>query len=179
MAQAQTLIAEKTLVRGRIEGAEDLLVEGQVLGGPVSLSGSTLTIAEKATVAADVTAQVMLIDGIFVGKAVAEDAIELRPTARVLGDLHAPHISIQDGALIRGLVDTGLDVELPAPAQTRPAARPASHTEPRRNETRPAIPPRTLHTPARPQTAAPKMTSFESAAPSKPAEPANEQPEPD
>ncbi|MCA9541102.1 MAG: polymer-forming cytoskeletal protein, partial [Myxococcales bacterium] len=123
MARAPTIITAGTTVSGRIEGAEDVEVFGAVKGS-VQLDGS-LFIDEKARVDADLSVSSLTIQGILVGNAAASEVIELTASARVIGDLTAPRVIVEDGAHYRGTIDMGQiegDDEKPA-AANRPAAR--------------------------------------------------------
>ncbi len=118
-AKSTTVIAPGTVVSGRVEGAEDVTVLGQ-LRGTLRLEGELLVDAE-ARVEADAEVIAAIIHGIYVGNVIASDRVELSSTARVLGDLTAPRIIIDEGAAFSGAIDMG-DVEGAEPAPRRPAA---------------------------------------------------------
>jgi cytoskeletal protein CcmA (bactofilin family) len=131
-AKSTTVIAPGTVVSGRVEGAEDLTVLGQ-LRGTLRLEGELLVDAE-ARVEADAEVTAAVIHGIYVGNVVASDRVELSASARVLGDLAAPRIIIEEGAAFSGAIDMG-DVEGAEPAPRRAAA-----ATPARPGARPAAP---------------------------------------
>jgi cytoskeletal protein CcmA (bactofilin family) len=105
MAKAATVITPSTVVRGRLEGAEDLDIQGR-LEGQIELEGA-VTIETSARVDGTVKATSILVHGIMIGDGTASDTIHLTGDALVVGDLNAPRIIIDDGAKIRGLVDMG------------------------------------------------------------------------
>jgi cytoskeletal protein CcmA (bactofilin family) len=92
-------------VSGRIEGEEDLRVEGN-LEGSVHLS-RTLFIDSQGVVVADVHAHDVVISGIVVGNVTAENSVMLNPGAKLLGDIDSPRLIIADGAAFRGRVAMG------------------------------------------------------------------------
>ena len=98
-------IGKSIRVKGEITAREPLLVEGQV-EGTVNVDGHALTVAEGATVAALVTAETVVIQGIVKGATLAAAKIVVQPTAKVDGELSAPSIAVTEGAVIQGRVET-------------------------------------------------------------------------
>jgi len=125
-----TIVGDSSLIKGHLEGDEDLTVFGRVEGS-VRLS-RTLMVEPSGIVKAEVSVRNAVVNGVVVGNITASDAIELTDQARVVGDLTAPRVIIVDGASFRGQVDMGdLDIKRPAtsprPASvTRPLTRPAA-----------------------------------------------------
>lgn len=119
-----TSIGPSMLVRGNLEGDEDLTVLGRVEGN-VQLT-RTLIVENGGIVKADVEVRNAVISGIVVGNIIASDSVEITETGRVVGDISAPRVLIVDGARFRGLVDMG---DLDAPRATEPLpARTVSRT---------------------------------------------------
>lgn len=110
-----TSIGPSMLVRGNLEGDEDLTVLGRVEGN-VQLT-RTLIVENGGIVKADVEVRNAVISGIVVGNIIASDSVEITETGRVVGDISAPRVLIVDGARFRGLVDMG---DLDAPRATEP-----------------------------------------------------------
>ncbi|HFE46959.1 MAG TPA: polymer-forming cytoskeletal protein [Nannocystis exedens] len=100
-----TSIGPEIQVVGRIEGREDLSVQGYVEGS-IHLTESLL-IDKGGIVVADVRALDVIVHGIVVGDIVADRRIVLQAGARVVGDLKAPRISVAGGAAFRGQVMMG------------------------------------------------------------------------
>ncbi len=100
-----TLIGQDILVVGRIEGREELKVQGYVEGS-VHLT-EALIVDKGGVVVAEVRALDVIIYGIVVGDVIADRRIILHPGARVVGDLKAPRVSIAGGAAFRGQVSMG------------------------------------------------------------------------
>lgn len=65
-------------------------------------SGDTLIIGEKAVVNASIRAGTVVITGEVVGNVAATERVELRGRARVVGDVEAPVIVIEEGVLFDG-----------------------------------------------------------------------------
>ncbi len=100
-----TLIGEEIQVVGRIEGREELKVQGYVEGS-IHLT-ETLIVDKGGVVVAEVRALDVVVYGIVVGDVVADRRIVLHPGARVVGDLKAPRVTIAGGAAFRGQVSMG------------------------------------------------------------------------
>ena len=134
MAKSPTIISASTTIKGRIQGAEDVELYGRVEGN-VKLDG-TLYVDEKARLDADIQATEITVHGIVVGNSIAEVVIKLESTARVIGDLRAPRIIIDDGALVRGVVETSDESTSSSPRghSTGRAARPPKKSTPKVSE---------------------------------------------
>lgn len=140
MAEATTLIAAGTTVRGHLQGTEDLRIQGAVQG-TISLDG-TLTVDAGARVDAAVEVVNATIHGVLVGRVVAAEFIELSSTARMQGELVAPRVIVRDGAMFSGLIDAGDTPPTPgarqAPATPSVAAAPSPAARPAFPTSRPA-----------------------------------------
>ncbi len=133
MADMETIIGAETRISGEVRGDEDLIVRGRI-DGKVQLTQS-LTVEKGGVVQADVDVRNLVVSGTVVGAVVASESIRLLSTARVVGDLAAPRVTMELGAAYRGKVDMG-DIEaaraavsaraVQRPVATeKPAARPA------------------------------------------------------
>ncbi|MEM6732723.1 MAG: polymer-forming cytoskeletal protein, partial [Myxococcota bacterium] len=149
------------LVRGNLQGDEDLTVLGRVEGS-VELT-RTLIVENGGIVKADVEVRNAVISGIVVGNITASDSVEITESGRVVGDISSPRVLIVDGARFRGLVDMG-DLDAPRASEPLPArtvsrsgtttalaprpATPARTAVPARRATPPPPPRATNATPA-------------------------------
>src|SRR5258708_38311772 len=120
MAANVSVIGRTTRVRGRVTGATDLDVRGFV-EGEIAVSGD-VTVDAQGMVGAGVRGRRVIVRGAVKGDLVGEEAIVLEEGARVVGDLHAPHVSIAPGALVRGFVETGDQPATPAVASRSQAS---------------------------------------------------------
>ena len=75
-------------------------IDGQV-DGEINAKDS-LTIGESAVVAAQIKADSVIVAGKVSGDIVAVHRIEIRPSAKVLGNITAPTLVINEGALFEG-----------------------------------------------------------------------------
>jgi len=102
------ILGRQILVRGHLQGQEDLLVEGR-LEGSVNLAAH-LAIAESGVVRANLEVNSVEIEGELVGDVVAVRSITIKEGARVQGNVRAPQIVIEDGAHFQGSVDMVFDL---------------------------------------------------------------------
>lgn len=116
-AEGATIIGPQTKVRGDISGTENLLIEGEVQG-TITLPGGRVTIGERGRVRARIFAQEIVVSGRVQGDLLATDAIFLRSTAMVLGNVVSPRFVVEQDALLRGTVDPVKAVEPEPPTGT-------------------------------------------------------------
>lgn len=126
---AVTQIGKSLKLQAEIRGAEDLYIDGEVIGG-IELDGKSLTVGPNGRVEADVVAKSVTISGQLQGNVRASDSIELRKTGTFLGDMVTSRIIIEEGAVFRGSVDIvkpGQESAAQAadkkPAESKPPAR--------------------------------------------------------
>jgi cytoskeletal protein CcmA (bactofilin family) len=91
------------VIKGVITAQESLSIAGRV-DGSIDAQGQMVTIYPGALVAADIAAAAIVIGGTVRGSVAAERRIELHAGAEVSGDLSAPGASVEDGAVLHGVV---------------------------------------------------------------------------
>lgn len=131
-AEVTTIVAPGTHVVGRLHGQEDIRVQGTVEG--FLRLDATLYVDPEGVLLAEVYARDVVVSGTIVGNVTADHAVVLTATARVVGDLCAPRISVAPGAAFRGSVATetpaGEEHSMEAAARTYTAGRaPAARVE--------------------------------------------------
>ena len=101
---AVATIGKSIIFKGELTGSEDLEVNGTV-EGDVKLPDNTLTIGQTGQVKASVTAKSILIVGRVNGNVTATERIEIEASGVVDGDLRAPRLLVQEGAVMNGTVE--------------------------------------------------------------------------
>jgi cytoskeletal protein CcmA (bactofilin family) len=91
-------------IRGSLHSGEDLFIDGRV-DGTLVLKEHRLTIGENAMVRAEVRAAEVEILGTFNGNSRATGKVVLRAGAKVVGDIKAGDIVIEDGAQFKGSLE--------------------------------------------------------------------------
>jgi len=110
MADQPCIIGKNITIRGNLTGAEDLVVEGRI-EGTVTLSNH-LTVQSSGTVEADLDVEDLTVNGAVHGEIRASRSVSINADAKVVGNIRAPRIIIEDGARFQGRVE--MDVQLPA-----------------------------------------------------------------
>ena len=112
-------------IKGEVSGDENLLIEGNVVGS-VALKGHDLTIGQKGTLEADLTAKTVKVEGQVTGDIQGEEKVIITQTGRVRGNITAPRVTLEDGAKFKGAIDMDPGVEKPVAATPKRAATPAN-----------------------------------------------------
>lgn len=99
-----TVLGRSAVMHGEITANEDLLIEGQC-DGTINVQDHCLTVGPQGQVKAQIHARQVVIHGSVEGNVSAREKIEIRKTGRVLGDLVAPGIAIDDGAYVKGSIE--------------------------------------------------------------------------
>ena len=98
-------IGKSIRVKGDVVAREPFLIAGRV-EGTIAVDQHTLTIAPEATVNAAITAESVVIEGTVEGDLAAINKIVIQTTAKVEGECSAPIVSIADGAIVQGKIET-------------------------------------------------------------------------
>lgn len=96
-------IGKSIVFKGELTGDEDLQIDGHVEGN-VSLPGNELTIGATAKITAEVTAKAVQVIGKITGNVTATERIEVHSSGEVKGDIKAPKLLIQEGAVVNGSI---------------------------------------------------------------------------
>jgi cytoskeletal protein CcmA (bactofilin family) len=91
-------------IEGNVRGEQDLRVEGHVQGS-IQLRNNALTIGTDGKVTADVYAKVIMVDGLIEGDLFASELVSIRKSGRVLGNITASRVTVEDGARFRGFIE--------------------------------------------------------------------------
>lgn len=97
-------IGQSIVFKGELTGDEDLEIDGQVEGN-VRLANNTLTIGSSGRLTAQVVAKSIIVIGRVKGNLTATERIEIQATGIVEGDVKAPRLNVQEGAVVNGGID--------------------------------------------------------------------------
>jgi len=142
-------IAKGLIVKGEITGRDDLLIEGEV-HGQIRMADGRVTIGPGGRVVACIEAREIVLRGKVKGDLRATENVHIGNTGSLIGDAVTPRIAIDEGAELRGNLDTtragdrqaaraasaaGSATSNPHPSnpnnpvETRPVSRPAVQTK--------------------------------------------------
>jgi cytoskeletal protein CcmA (bactofilin family) len=117
-------IGKSVVIKGELNGSEDLTIEGHV-EGTIQLRDHVLTIGPNGRIKAQVFAKAVIVLGEVTGNVTASEKVDIRDNGSVDGDIISPRVAIAEGAHFRGSVD----MQRKAGAQGQPA-KPAGQTVP-------------------------------------------------
>jgi cytoskeletal protein CcmA (bactofilin family) len=127
-------IGKAVKINGQIFSKEDLYIDGDI-EGTVELLENKLTIGPNGKVLATVRAREVVVLGQIQGNVEANERLEIRKDARLIGDIKTARIAVEDGAYFKG----SIDIVKSEPARSAaPVSTPASSNAP----SAPPVPPR-------------------------------------
>jgi cytoskeletal protein CcmA (bactofilin family) len=119
-------IGKSVVIKGELNGSEDLTIEGHV-EGTIQLKDHVLTIGPNGKIKAQVFAKSVIVLGEVTGNVTASDKVDIRDNGSVDGDIVSPRVAIAEGAHFRGSVDMQRKA---APADKAAAGKPQSAAGP-------------------------------------------------
>lgn len=102
--QKISVIGPTLRFKGELSANEDLVIEGHI-EGKISHQDKNLTIGNGGMVKADIHAKIVDIQGNVDGDVRGDEIVHLRKTAVVNGNIHAPRVTMEDGAMFTGSVE--------------------------------------------------------------------------
>lgn len=130
------VIGSTIKIKGDISGDENLIIEGSVEGS-VALSGHDLTIGQKGQVKADLSAKTVKVEGNVTGDIAGSEKVIITKAGKVLGNIVAPRVTLEDGAKFKGSIDMdpGDTAAASTAAPKRPVASPTPVEEKKQTQT--------------------------------------------
>ncbi len=98
------MIGPSIVIKGEVTGEEDLLIQGRV-EGRVNLNGNQVSIGESGEVYADIQAKVIQINGKVTGDINGHEKVIISKSGNVHGNIVAPRVTLEDGAMFKGSID--------------------------------------------------------------------------
>jgi cytoskeletal protein CcmA (bactofilin family) len=97
-------IGKSVVIKGELNGSEDLTVEGHV-EGKIELTEHVLTIGPHGQIKAEIFAKAVIVLGQVAGNIMASEKVDIRDNGSVDGNIVSPKVAIAEGAHFRGSVD--------------------------------------------------------------------------
>ena len=94
-------LAEGTEIDGEVRFVDELRIDGKLTGRIVSAKGR-LTVGDTGKITADIAVGTALVGGTISGTLTASVKVEIHSSGRVYGDIHAPALIIEEGAVFEG-----------------------------------------------------------------------------
>jgi len=121
-------IGKSVVIKGELNGSEDLTIEGHV-EGTIQLRDHVLTIGPNGRIKAQVFAKSVIVLGEVTGNVTASDKVDIRDNGSVDGDIVSPRVAIAEGAHFRGSVDMQRKGAAAPQSAAKPAAAPQATTQ--------------------------------------------------
>ena len=123
----KTIIGEHITINGDIQGKEDLLIEGSLIG-KIELENNQVTIGSKGRVEAKISAKNVIINGQLAGDIQASGTVKITKDAKFGGEIKARSISVEDGAYLKAAIELQRDPTKAGPTNGKIAPKPAQGT---------------------------------------------------
>jgi len=115
-------IGKSIVIKGDLSGNEDLVVEGKV-EGRIDLPNNRLTVGAGGQVNAELHAKSVVVIGRVTGNVNASERLEVQASGIVEGDVKAPRLVVQEGAVLNGSIEMSTKEARPQPvAMPTPAS---------------------------------------------------------
>jgi cytoskeletal protein CcmA (bactofilin family) len=122
-------IGKSVVIKGELNGSEDLTIEGHV-EGTIQLKEHVLTIGPNGKIKAQVFAKSVIVLGEVTGNVTASDKVDIRDNGSVDGDIVSPRVAIAEGAHFRGSVDMQKKAGTPEKAKAAASPQPGAASTP-------------------------------------------------
>lgn len=98
-------ISQGIRIKGEITGREDLFVDGEI-EGRIQVTDGTVTVGPNGRVQGQTEAREVAVRGLVDGNISGTDRVHIWHTGKTRGDIRAKRIAIEDGAVVRGRLET-------------------------------------------------------------------------
>ncbi len=122
-APSRNVLSSDVEIKGTVKFTNDLVVDGRI-EGEIQSEGN-LTVGENARLKAEIKTGTVVVYGKVHGNIIANEKVELKATAEVVGDIKAKTLSIEPGAIFVGKSNVGTPSTPAAAAKPAQAAAPA------------------------------------------------------
>ena len=112
VGQRMSIIPASLKFKGELSADEDLLIQGQIQG--TIKHTQRLTVGKAGKVKANISAQVIKVEGTVWGDLTAERSVSVENSGNLRGNIHAPSVCLVEGSRFNGMVD--MDVKKSAQA---------------------------------------------------------------
>ena len=123
------MIGPSIHIKGTVSGGEDLLIQGKVEGtidghlGCRAELDHEVAVGQSGKVTADIKAKIVKIEGEVAGDVTGSEKVVIAKSGRVRGNIIAPRVTLEDGAIFKGSIDMD-------PGDTRTAQSPPKVEKP-------------------------------------------------
>ena len=98
--ESKTVLGSNAVFKGELTFKDTLCIDGEFEGKLTT--SDKLIVAEEGAVLANIEAGTVICRGKITGNVIASQKVEIHSTGKILGDVHAPAIMVELGAVILG-----------------------------------------------------------------------------
>jgi len=98
---AGAFLAHDVRIKGEVTFQRSIRIEGRVQGN-IQSSDGLLAVGEKALLDADIQVGTAVVQGRINGSLTAAEKVEVKSPGRIEGDIRAPVIAVEKGAVLNG-----------------------------------------------------------------------------
>ena len=102
--ESSAAIGASISIKGDVTGDENLIIQGEV-EGTILVQGHNVTISKTGKVRANIEARQIIIEGKLEGDMNGDEKVIIRETGNVYGNIVAPRVKLEDGALFKGSIE--------------------------------------------------------------------------
>jgi len=124
-SNSKTLISAEVEIIGTVKSAGSIQIDGK-LDGDLNCTGDAV-IGQGAVIKGNLNVNSVTVSGTLNGNVSAKDRIEMKSSAKVVGDIKAKRLAVEDGVSFVGKSEVNPTGATSAPA---PAAQPEKKIEP-------------------------------------------------
>ena len=104
MKESAAAIGASIRIKGDVTGDENLIIQGHV-EGTIKVQGHNVTISKTGRVKANIEANQIIVEGELQGDMLGDEKVIIRDTGNVHGNIVAPRVTLEDGALFKGSIE--------------------------------------------------------------------------
>lgn len=102
--ESSAAIGASIRIKGDVSGDENLIIQGHV-EGTIKVQGHNVTISKTGKVKANIEANQIIVEGELLGDMQGEEKVIIRETGNVHGNIVAPRVTLEDGAMFKGSIE--------------------------------------------------------------------------
>jgi cytoskeletal protein CcmA (bactofilin family) len=100
---AKTVLADDVEITGSVKSGSGVQVDGRLIGDLTC--GGNAWVGAGASVRGNVSAESVKVLGQVNGNITARERIDLKASARAVGDIKAKHLTVEDGVMLVGRIE--------------------------------------------------------------------------
>jgi len=105
MTRSGALIGKTLILTGKLNGREDLAIDGRV-EGDIELPENCLTVGAGGQIVGSIRAREIVVYGAVQGNLEALERVQIKRNARVVGDVRTARPVIEEEAYFKGNIET-------------------------------------------------------------------------